>query len=181
MRHAIVESCCCYRRTSPDREPTELLHVFCYMAAVCRLGIHTFVETVVTFPHWGTSISTNNYSFARGEGGSRLNNRTIRTKMYGFMTNTIWHGVSVGSWNIIIDVAQGPGSLISTCFSNVIQLKIHTWENLVFHCLPKSYQVFCCLNLTEQQHKMKKKNFEKNNNNITGEQYYHVFQTGSKP
>lgn len=134
---------------------------FCYMAAVCRLGIHTFVETVVTFPHWGTSISTNNYSFARGEGGSRLNNRTIRTKMYGFMTNTIWHGVSVGSWNIIIDVAQGPGSLISTCFSNVIQLKIHTWENLVFHCLPKSYQVFCCLNLTEQQHKMKKKKTSK--------------------
>lgn len=134
---------------------------FCYMAAVCRLGIHTFVETVVTFPHWGTSISTNNYSFARGEGGSRLNNRTIRTKMYGFMTNTIWHGVSVGSWNIIIDVAQGPGSLISTCFSNVIQLKIHTWENLVFHCLPKSYQVFCCLNLTEQQHKIKKKKTSK--------------------
>lgn len=134
---------------------------FCYMAAVCRLGIHTFVETVVTFPHWGTGISTNNYSFARGEGGSRLNNRTIRTKMYGFMTNTIWHGVSVGSWNIIIDVAQGPGSLISTCFSNVIQLKIHTWENLVFHCLPKSYQVFCCLNLTEQQHKMKKKKTSK--------------------
>lgn len=134
---------------------------FCYMAAVCRLGIHTFVETVVTFPHWGTSISTNNYSFARGEGGSRLNNRTIRTKMYGFMTNTIWHGVSVGSWNIIIDVAQGPGSLISTCFSNVIQLKTHTWENLVFHCLPKSYQVFCCLNLTEQQHKIKKKKTSK--------------------
>lgn len=134
---------------------------FCYMAAVCRLGIHTFVETVVTFPHWGTSISTNNYSFARGEGGSRLNNRTIRTKMYGFMTNTIWHGVSVGSWNIIIDVAQGPGSLISTCFSNAIQLKIHTWENLVFHCLPKSYQVFCCLNLTEQQHKIKKKKTSK--------------------
>lgn len=134
---------------------------FCYMAAVCRLGIHTFVETVVTFPHWGTSISTNNYSFARGEGGSRLNNRTIRTKMYGFMTNTIWHGVSVGSWNIIIDVAQGPGSLISTCFSNVIQLKIHTWENLVFHCLPKSYQVFCCLNLTEQQQKKKKKKTSK--------------------
>lgn len=134
---------------------------FCYMAAVCRLGIHTFVETVVTFPHWGTGISTNNYSFARGEGGSRLNNRTIRTKMYGFLTNTIWHGVSVGSWNIIIDVAQGPGSLISTCFSNVIQLKIHTWENLVFHCLPKSYQVFCCLNLTEQQHKMKKKKTSK--------------------
>lgn len=134
---------------------------FCYMAAVCRLGIHTFVETVVTFPHWGTGISTNNYSFARGEGGSRLNNRTIRTKMYGFMTNTIWHGVSVGSWNIIIDVAQGPGSLISTCFSNAIQLKIHTWENLVFHCLPKSYQVFCCLNLTEQQHKMKKKKTSK--------------------
>lgn len=134
---------------------------FCYMAAVCRLGIHTFVETVVTFPHWGTSISTNNYSFARGEGGSRLNNRTIRTKMYWFMTNTIWHGVSVGSWNIIIDVAQGPGSLISTCFSNVIQLKTHTWENLVFHCLPKSYQVFCCLNLTEQQHKIKKKKTSK--------------------
>lgn len=134
---------------------------FCYMAAVCRLGIHTFVETVVTFPHWGTGISTNNYSFARGEGGSRLNNRTIRTKMYGFMTNTIWHGVSVGSWNIIIDVAQGPGSLISTCFSNVIQLKIHTWENLVFHCLPKSYQVFCCLNLTEQQQKKKKKKTSK--------------------
>lgn len=134
---------------------------FCYMAAVCRLGIHTFVETVVTFPHWGTGISTNNYSFARGEGGSRLNNRTIRTKMYWFMTNTIWHGVSVGSWNIIIDVAQGPGSLISTCFSNVIQLKIHTWENLVFHCLPKSYQVFCCLNLTEQQHKIKKKKTSK--------------------
>lgn len=134
---------------------------FCYMAAVCRLGIHTFVETVVTFPHWGTSISTNNYSFARGEGGSRLNNRTIRTKMYGFMTNTIWHGVSVGSWNIIIDVAQGPGSLISTCFSNAIQLKIHTWENLVFHCLPKSYQVFCCLNLTEQQQKKKKKKTSK--------------------
>lgn len=134
---------------------------FCYMAAVCRLGIHTFVETVVTFPHWGTGISTNNYSFARGEGGSRLNNRTIRTKMYGFMTNTIWHGVSVGSWNIIIDVAQGPGSLISTCFSNVIQLKTHTWENLVFHCLPKSYQVFCCLNLTEQQHKIKKKKTSK--------------------
>lgn len=134
---------------------------FCYMAAVCRLGIHTFVETVVTFPHWGTGISTNNYSFARGEGGSRLNNRTIRTKMYGFMTNTIWHGVSVGSWNIIIDVAQGPGSLISTCFSNVIQLKTHTWENLVFHCLPKSYQVFCCLNLTEQQQKKKKKKTSK--------------------
>lgn len=134
---------------------------FCYMAAVCRLGIHTFVETVVTFPHWGTGISTNNYSFARGEGGSRLNNRTIRTKMYGFLTNTIWHGVSVGSWNIIIDVAQGPGSLISTCFSNVIQLKTHTWENLVFHCLPKSYQVFCCLNLTEQQHKIKKKKTSK--------------------
>lgn len=62
--------------------------------------------------------------------------------MYGFTTNTISHGVSVGFWKIIIDDAQGPGSVISTCFSNVIQLKVHTWEKLLFHCLPKSYQVF---------------------------------------